>query len=88
VYEGYTLNDKPCGEGTSYYPNGKIFQEGIFDIKGLIKGAEYYPNGNIRNTAGKYEDCMIFPTYQAASQMYSVHPGRNQIGFLFWKQEK
>ena len=48
VYEGSTLRDKPCGEGTSYYPDGKIYQQGIFDIKGLINGSEYYPNGNLR----------------------------------------
>lgn len=48
VYEGYTLNDKAYGEGAVYYPDGKIYQQGIFDIKGLIKGKEYYPNGQLR----------------------------------------
>lgn len=48
VYEGYTYNDKPCGLGTTYYLNGNKYQEGIFDIKGLVQGKEYYPNGNLR----------------------------------------
>ena len=47
-YEGYTVNDKPYGEGTAYYPEGTVYQEGIFDQKGLVKGKEYYPNGVVR----------------------------------------
>ena len=45
VYEGYSLNNKPCGEGTSYYSNGKKHLEGKFYIKGFIEGKEYYRNG-------------------------------------------
>lgn len=48
VYEGYTLNNKACGEGIVYYPNGKVYQEGVFDIKGLVDGKEYYQNGKLR----------------------------------------
>lgn len=48
LYEGYTFNNKPYGEGTSYYSNGNKYQEGRFGIKGLLSGKEYYPNGNLR----------------------------------------
>lgn len=47
LYEGYTLNNKPCGLGTLYYPNGNKCQEGIFDIKGLVHGKDYYMNGQV-----------------------------------------
>ena len=48
VYEGFTIHNKPHGAGTVYYPDGKIYQEGIFGIKGLLLGREYYPNGELR----------------------------------------
>lgn len=48
LYEGFTLNGKPYGAGTVYYPNGNKYQEGVFGIKGLLIGREYYSNGNIR----------------------------------------
>ncbi len=48
LYMGYVDGDnKPFGLGKVYYPDGKIFQEGLFDFKGLIEGKEYYPNGNL-----------------------------------------
>ena len=47
-YEGMTMNGAPFGAGTLYYPNGKIYQEGVFGDKGLLCGTEYYPNGNKR----------------------------------------
>ena len=61
VYEGYTLHDKAYGEGTVYYPDCKIYQQGIFDIKGLIKGKEYYPNGQLRFGAISQEKRPSFP---------------------------
>lgn len=48
VYEGHTLFDKPYGKGKVYYPDGKVYQEGEFNIKGLVKGKEYYPSGVLR----------------------------------------
>lgn len=48
VYEGFTKNDKPCGEGTSYFSNGNIYQEGLFGVKGFLRGREYYPDGTLR----------------------------------------
>ena len=47
VYEGFTLNGKACGAGTSYYPEGNARQEGIWGIKGLLTGRDYYANGQI-----------------------------------------
>ncbi len=43
LYEGCLYRGKPCGMGISYYPNGNIYQEGIFGIKGLLIGKEYFP---------------------------------------------
>ena len=48
IYEGYASNGKPYGLGTLYFKNGNKFQEGIFDLKGIVEGKEYYPNGNVR----------------------------------------
>ncbi len=48
LYEGFTLNSKPCGLGTEYDINGRKYREGLFDIKGLVQGKEYYPNGQVR----------------------------------------
>lgn len=48
VYEGFTKNNKPCGEGTSYFSNGNIYQEGLFGVKGFLRGREYYPDGTLR----------------------------------------
>ncbi len=48
MYEGFTKAGKPFGSGTSYYSNGKKFQEGLFDSTGLVYGREYYRNGKIR----------------------------------------
>ena len=48
LYEGYTLDGKPFGLGTAYFENGKIYREGVFDIKGIAQGKEYYPSGQLR----------------------------------------
>ena len=48
LYEGYVKNGKPFGAGTVYYPDGHIYQEGLFDVKGLVNGREYYPGGQVR----------------------------------------
>ena len=48
LYAGALKNGKPYGYGTVYYPDGKIYQEGIFGIKGLLRGKEYYPDGQLR----------------------------------------
>ena len=51
LYEGFTVHDMPCGAGEAYYPDGTIYREGIFGIKGLLTGKEYYPNGQLRLNA-------------------------------------
>ena len=48
MYEGFTKDGRPFGSGTSYYSNGKKYQEGLFDAKGLVYGREYYRNGKVR----------------------------------------
>ena len=48
VYEGFTFHECPCGAGTAYFPDGTIYREGVFGIKGLLCGREYYPSGNLR----------------------------------------
>lgn len=48
LYEGYTLEGKPFGLGTAYFENGKVYREGVFDIKGISQGREYYPSGRLR----------------------------------------
>lgn len=48
VYEGFTVNGKPNGAGCAYFPDGTIYQEGVFGFKGLLCGKEYYSNGELR----------------------------------------
>ena len=47
-YEGFTVEGKPFGAGRIYYMNGAIYQEGVFDVKGLVYGREYYPSGVLK----------------------------------------
>lgn len=69
-YEGYTINGKPHGSGTSYYPNGNKYQEGVFDFKGLVYGREYYRNGNVR-FEGAYRICKGYgPNYPVYGACY------------------
>ena len=48
LYRGILHNGKPSGAGTAYFPDGGIYQTGVFGIKGLLVGREYYPNGVLR----------------------------------------
>ncbi len=48
LYEGHLMRERAFGSGTSYYPDGRICQEGIFGAKGLVCGRVYYPNGQVR----------------------------------------
>ena len=48
VYDGYTIDDMPYGFGVMYFPDGTIYREGIFDVKGIVQGKEYYPSGQLR----------------------------------------
>ena len=48
LYEGFLQNGKPSGAGTVYFPDGGIYQTGVFGIKGLLAGREYYPDGVLR----------------------------------------
>ena len=48
LYEGYVLNDHPYGLGRLYFDNGNIYQEGIFDIKGIRLGKEHYYSGQVK----------------------------------------
>ena len=54
LYEGFTVFGKPFGAGTIFFENGRIYQEGIFDVKGFVCGREYYPSGKLR-FEGTYE---------------------------------
>ena len=48
AYEGASKNGRPLGEGKAYYADGTVYQEGMFDEKGLLYGREYYQNGQLR----------------------------------------
>lgn len=48
LYEGYTVNDHPYGLGRLYFDNGNVYQEGIFDIKGIRLGKEHYYSGQVK----------------------------------------
>ncbi len=70
VYEGFTVNSKPFGSGTSYFLNGNKHQEGVFDVKGLLYGREYYPTGQLR-FEGIYKLCTGYgPNYPVYGNCY------------------
>ena len=84
LYEGYTLNNKPCGLGTEYDEKGNKIKEGIFDIKGLIQGKEYYSNGQLR-FEGTYNVHRCYgPNYPLNGKYYSkngelLYKGKFQV---------
>ena len=72
LYEGFTVNGKPYGSGTSYFPNGQKYQEGVFDIKGLLYGREYFPSGLLR-FEGMYRLCTGYgPNYPVYGNCYDA----------------
>ncbi len=71
LYEGFTLNNKPCGLGTEYDKNGNRYREGIFDIKGLVQGKEYYSNGQIRFEGTYHIHDRYGPNYPIRGNYYS-----------------
>ena len=73
LYEGYTLLNKPHGTGRSYFSNGKVYQEGDFYIKGLIKGKEYYPSGNLRFTGSYKINRAYGPNYPVMGKCYDMN---------------
>lgn len=48
AYDGLTLRSSPYGLGVAYYPNGNVFRDGVFDVKGIIEGKEYYISGQLK----------------------------------------
>ncbi len=81
LYEGEMMFGKPYGYGKVYYSTGRVYQEGIFDVKGLVEGKEYYPNGNVR-FEGKYQICSGYgPNYPDKGKVY------NESGELIYDGE-
>ena len=70
LYEGFTLNNKPCGLGTEYDIHGNKYREGIFDIKGLIQGREYYANGKVRFEGTLQLNRGYGPNYPSSGNYY------------------
>ena len=70
VYEGETIYDKPYGFGKTFFKNGNIYQEGVFGIKGLLKGKEYYPSSYLR-FEGIFQICSGYgPNYPIEGKCY------------------
>lgn len=69
-YEGFTLNGKPFGAGRTSYLNGNIYQEGVFDIKGLVYGREYYPSGVLRFEGAYRINTGYGPNYPVYGKCY------------------
>ena len=98
LYEGEVLNGKPYGVGITYWENGNKYQEGIFDIKGLVYGIERYPNGNVR-FKGVYEINRGYgPNYPIYGECFNedgvmIYKGKleiskSAIGYPFIKEPK
>ena len=85
IYEGFTKNHKPCGAGTSYYPNGTIYQEGIFGVKGLLCGREYYPSGILRFEGVYILNRAYGPNYPKYGIFHSENGSSSFEGTLHYK---
>ena len=72
LYRGQTLKGKPCGQGSVYYPDGTIYQEGMFGVKGFLGGKEYYPNGNLRFSGTYKINSGYGPNYPYTGSFYGV----------------
>lgn len=85
VYEGNTLNGKPCGKGTAYYEYGGIYQEGIFGIKGLLSGREYYKNGVLRFEGDYYLNTGYGPNFPKSGKYYNSEGEPVYHGEFQWR---
>lgn len=87
AYEGYTENGKPYGAGKMFYPDGTVYQEGIFGEKGLLSGMEYYDNGQMRFD-GVYEyHSQYGPNYPVFGRCYYrdgklMYSGKLKVRFM------
>ena len=86
IYEGCTLNDKPCGKGTVFYEDGSIYQEGIFGIKGLLSGREYYKNGVLRFEGDYFLNNSYGPNFPKYGKYYNSDGNLVYNGKFQWKR--
>ena len=81
LYEGFTLFNKPYGNGRTFFSNGNVYQEGEFGIKGLLKGKEYYSSGKVR-FEGTFKICYGYgPNFPVEGKCY------NEKGELYYEGE-
>lgn len=86
AYEGFSGFYRPLGEGKAFYPSGTVYQEGMFDDKGLLFGREYYPNGQLRFEGIYKHKNRYGPNYPVYGSYYSddgklEYKGKFQISF-------
>ena len=70
LYEGMTYNGKACGAGMSFWPDGTIYQEGLFGVKGLLWGSEYYPSGDLRFKGAFHLNGAYGPNFPELGEFY------------------
>ena len=98
IYEGFLAGVCPRGSGTLFYPNGFVYQEGVFGAKGLLCGKEYFPDGKLR-FEGVYEYNNGYgPNYPICGKVYDqsgamIYEGklvvwRGGLGYPFVKEPK
>lgn len=71
VYEGFTRCSQPYGLGVAYYPNGNIYRDGVFYIKGIIEGKEYYSSGQVKFEGKWAVNRGYGPNYPVIGNYYS-----------------
>ena len=85
LYEGFTINGKPRGKGKTFWPNGNVYQDGRFNVKGLVKGKEYYPNGKLR-FEGTYKINKAYgPNYPIEGKCYDQNENLYYEGKIEFK---
>ena len=72
IYEGFAVDNRPCGSGTAFYPDGTRYMEGVWGCKGIIAGREYYPNGQLRFEGAYHHNGGYGPTFPQYGRFFGT----------------
>ena len=73
IYEGFLSGRSPKGAGVLFYPDGHIYQEGIFGFKGLLCGREYFPDGKLRFEGVYVYNKAYGPNFPICGRVYDAN---------------
>lgn len=88
IYKGETRFQRPYGRGKAFRPDGSLYQEGKFGLKGLISGKEYYPGGKLRFEGIWKVNWGYGPNYPIFGKWYSPEGAMLHEGPFFVRLSK